>query len=202
MKKINRAVAWRRLTSGNRGRRRGRRRATAWVAEGDGDRGGPGAEGGDGDVRGDGSGARGGCRWRRRRGAEDDDDGRWRGLGGTGDGDDDGAAWRRRSSSRRRRAGGHWRWKSENFQSATYIAKALVPVGGSNRNQYPPFGPGWCHQPGLKASFHQRKGREAEGFGPGWWHQPGPKGSIGSGWSHQPGLMCWRGAVGSLVPPR
>ena len=65
--KKNRAVAWRRLTLGDEGRRRGRQRATAWVAEGDGDRGGPGAEG-DGDVR---ATARG-----RTRGEESD--ARWR----------------------------------------------------------------------------------------------------------------------------
>ena len=53
----------------------------------------------------------------------------------------------------------------------------------------PPFGPGWCHEPGPKANFQQPKGREAAAFGPGWWNQPGLKGGIGHGWCHEPGPM-------------
>ena len=50
-----------------------------------------------------------------------------------------------------------------------------------------PFSPGWCHQPGPKASFQQPKGRETKTFGPGWWLQPGLKISIRPGWFNQPG---------------
>ena len=34
-------------------------------------------------------------------------------------------------------------------------ARPLVPVGGTNRDQCPPFSPGWCHEPGLKALLYK-----------------------------------------------
>ena len=43
------------------------------------------------------------------------------------------------------------------------------------RGQQEAFGPGWCHQPGLKGCI-----------GTGSWHQPGPMPHFSPSWCHQP----------------
>ena len=56
----------------------------------------------------------------------------------------------------------HWsRFVSRTGNKGLFCARSeqpsenrpLVPVGGTNRDQRPIFGPGWWHQPGPKAYF-------------------------------------------------